>query len=224
MKTGAWTRLLAGGTERVMPAGTPRRRKRARGPGSPRSPHGPYAHSADNASVVLTGADPASCSPTADPYDRAHLTYRKDSDGVRMLVPAGVTGPRNSSLPRPGLLATPRLYHPSQMASSGVGFDSSFDDWAARAIRLQAQGIPMGVRLQNRREETPDELAAAWESTLDPSESLRDKLRQRTSVRVPRAEREAERSRRELEREATRIIQMGVRLPPLRGGKDGGAR
>lgn len=100
-----------------------------------------YAHSGDNARVILTGAAYADTRPTADIFDAAHEAY----DGFGMLLPAAWTPvPGASPRPTPGLRATRRRYHPSQLVGPRgheVAWDSAYDAWSTASGRLAAQGI-----------------------------------------------------------------------------------
>lgn len=69
-------------------------------------------HGLDNRRVVLTGADPAECRPTSDPFDRAH--NQRDGGG-RLLSGAVMDSTRGCYKPRGG--TKPRCYHPSQLVA-----------------------------------------------------------------------------------------------------------
>lgn len=113
----------------------------------------PRPHARDNGLVHLTGreiGDPDArsafeslCAPTADPSDVAHLHRVKYIGG----------GPGDPTILKPPeqiraqkLRTTPRRYHPSQMTSRGVGFDSMFDRAFRIGLELQDAGIEMGWR------------------------------------------------------------------------------
>lgn len=92
-----------------------------------------YAHSEDNGRVVLTCVvrrESRACVQTPDPSDRAHLAM----DATGHLLPA-------PSVPS----ARPRRYPESQLTSSGVPFDSMYDEWARNARELTGAGINIGL-------------------------------------------------------------------------------
>lgn len=116
-------------------------------------------HFRDNGRVVLTGesiaaddrpAFVAALVDTIDPADRAH------TERARLYADHGPCTPYNSELADPATLRAryhghawghPRRYHPSQVTSRGMPYDSMFDDAAATAARLQGMlGIDLGWR------------------------------------------------------------------------------
>lgn len=112
-------------------------------------------HWNDNGRVCLTGASiagsaragfEAACVPTIDPADVAHLVRRRLRDDH------GPMNTENSILAEPDIVArggppAPRRYHPSQVTSRGMPYDSMYDAAAATAQRLQRDlGIDLGWR------------------------------------------------------------------------------
>lgn len=130
----------------------------------------------DNARVVLTGANAVDCIPTPDKCDRAHSVR----DGAGWLVPGYLV--KN---------ATPRRYHPSQLTSRGVPFDSSFDPWHKLQRKYRAAGINLGggaMRFVGASSDERYRLAAE----LGGARALRDRLHQRTKCEMTEQERQLE--------------------------------
>ena len=93
-----------------------------------------------NGATILTGVALEDSVATRDPSDRAHCYF----DSRDMLVAAADERGRARQLPG----ATPRRYHASQMTSSGVSFDSQYDDLYRRQHALA--GIPgVGIEAAN---------------------------------------------------------------------------
>lgn len=171
-------------------------------------------HWKDNARVVLTDAEPAACVPSPDPADTAHLVR------VRVGYDHGPATTINSRLADPAQILARfgddaerhcrrRRYHPSQVTSRGMPFDSMFDAAAALGARLQADlNIDLGWRTAYPRgTKTPvtaDERARVF-AGMDRA-AVRDMVRPRT--RQKRTDQE-----RALEAEASALI---------RGGRVGG--
>lgn len=127
-----------------------------------------YAHSEDNGRVVLTcivrREAVRSCVPTPDPSDRAHLAM----DATGYLLPA-------CDVPS----ARPRRYPDSQLTSSGVPFDSMYDEWARLVSKYADAGINLGggeVRFVGASLEE----RAALASHLGGADAMRAALHQRT--------------------------------------------
>lgn len=181
-------------------------------------------HWRDNGKVVLTGesiagagwaAFGASLVETIDPADRAHLVRR------RLYADHGPMTPANSALADPALLrarfggrmpGVPRRYHPSQVTSRGMPYDSMFDGAAATAARLQtALGIDLGWRTRyprpGREVYAAGELdRAGWLAGLDADEARR-RVQRRCKVRMTRDEVR-------LEREANAILRASKAPAP----------
>lgn len=140
-----------------------------------------YEH--DNGLVVLTGAARASCVPSPDKCDRAHL----------LMTPTHMFY-RGDRVPN----ATSRHYHPSQVTSRGMPFDSAYDEWARLVSKYADAGINLGggaVRFVASSVEERAEMA----SRMGGPDVLRAVLHQRT--RCDMSPREME-----LEREASRLL------------------
>ena len=135
---------------------------------------------------------------TADPSDRAHEVYIRESDqqggvllaGREMLIPA-------EELPcvdgaKPGCQ---RRYPRSQMfgpADREVSVDSMFDAMADAAWRLERQGVPLGWgRCTKQMNSVP--LSVEVFASMLPRDDARAIVQQRTYVRVTKAEAEVHR-------------------------------
>jgi hypothetical protein len=121
-------------------------------------------HEHDNALVVLTGAARSTCVPTPDKCDRAHV----------LTNPGGMLyrGDRVQT-------AIPRHYHPSQITSRGMPFDSMYDEWARLVSKYADAGINLGggaVRFVGASLEE----RAALASHLGGADAMRAVLHQRT--------------------------------------------
>lgn len=127
-----------------------------------------YAHSEDNGRVVLTcivrREAVRSCVPTPDPSDRAHLAM----DATGYLLPA-------CDVPS----ARPRRYPDSQLTSSGVPFDSMYDEWARNAQELTGAGINVGLGATRFIGASSDAREALAKS-MGGARKLRDRLEPQT--------------------------------------------
>lgn len=133
------------------------------GDGGAAPTHNPSPHHRDNALVCLTNRDlldrdarafhafaQDACVPTQDPDDTAHL-HRRRFPGAH---PGGAGAPgelvflTNGQVRqiKPHPAPVPRRYHPSQMTSRGVGFDSMYDLAYRVGMALQDQGVELGWR------------------------------------------------------------------------------
>lgn len=128
-----------------------------------------YVHSEDNGRVVLTcivrREAVRACVPTPDPNDRAHLAM----DATGYLMPA-----------RDVPSARPRRYPESQLTSTGVPFDSMYDEWARNAQELTGAGINVGLgatRFIGASSDAREALAKA----MGGARQLRDRLEPQTT-------------------------------------------
>lgn len=151
-----------------------------------RGPLGP-----SNTDRILTGrsirsrdAFEASLVPTRDVHDRAHAVTAPGKDGQRRLVSARAL---------PSHQARPRLYHPSQMSSRGVAYDSVPDETYEREKWLRDEGVEL------HRVRTSVVVEYAIE--MFGADAVRSMLRPRTKIggMTP--------AEVELEREASRLLQ-----------------
>lgn len=177
-------------------------------------------HWDDNGKVVLTGEQiagsqregfVASLVTTSDPSDRAHLErdpvagVPRELDEAWVLADPGLLRSRYHGRTLPGEL---RRYHPSQVTSRGIAYDSMFDGAALTAAYLQRElGIDLGWRTgfprPHRIEYAESELARARVFAGDPSEhGARRLVERRMKTRMTREEAE-------LEREANRLLAGG---------------
>jgi len=130
----------------------------------------------ENARVVLTQAPVSLCRPTPDRHDKAHAVR----DPAGWLVPGVLV--KN---------ATPRHYHPSQVTSRGMPFDSAYDEWDRTARTLEAAGINVGrgaARFIGASCEAREMLAAE----VGGPRALRDRLHQKTTCEMTQRERDLE--------------------------------
>jgi hypothetical protein len=117
--------------------------------------HDPSPHHRDNALVCLTNRDLLArdagafdafardaCLPTRDPDDTAHLHRVRYVGGA----PGECVFLSNHEVHTRKLRTSPRRYHPSQMTSRGVGFDSMYDRAYRVGVALQDQGVELGWR------------------------------------------------------------------------------
>ena len=142
--------------------GDPHQVKRVTKPKIVRGPHWN-----DNNLVYLTGLDLNTTMPaedfgvflaslieTADPSDRAHTHRRLVDEGMPkadesswvLLSPVEIDHPIGKNKRRTGKpkKTTRRRYHPSQLTSRGVAFDSMYDRVFAIAKDLQSSGVSLG--------------------------------------------------------------------------------
>lgn len=127
-----------------------------------------YAHSEDNGRVVLTCVvrrESRACVPTPDPSDRAHLAM----DATGYLLPA-------HDVPS----AKPRRYPDSQLTSTGVPFDSMYDEWARNARELTGAGINIGLGATRFLGASADAREALAKS-MGGARQLRDRLEPQTT-------------------------------------------
>jgi hypothetical protein len=147
------------------------------------------------------GAFLASLVETKDKCDRAHNKKRlivpglpEQSDDSWTLVPlCELTGRPG---PLPGRL---RRYHPSQMTSRGVAFDSMYDHVALVTMYYRAQGIELGMRTMHGRHARSEHDRAIALSGLSVHEA-RAMTQQRTDQELTAEERS-------LEDQATELIE-----------------
>jgi hypothetical protein len=138
---------------------------------------------------------------TIDPADRAHLVRQ------RLYKDHGPFTPHNSMLAEPGVIMARydrppgrlRRYHPSQVTSRGMPYDSMFDGAALTATRLQhTLNIDLGWRTCFPRSPKTEQIGA---NEYDrermfrglKSEQIRDIIRPRTRQRMTPAEKKLDR-------------------------------
>lgn len=168
-----------------------------------------------NSRVYLTGLDITDAEPlmrfldalveTADPADRAHSKRRLIVPGLPPQADDSWTLVPLCELARRGLRLPGRLrrYHPSQLTSRGVAFDSMYDHVAQVTAFYRSQGIELGMRTMHAKHSRSEHDRAVALSGLNVNEA-RAMIQQRTDQEMTASERS-------LENQATELLEQSGR-------------